>query len=711
MVVNFSVSSSVLVRTRFTVAAQATLKKAEELASAAGRRAPSGEELVLALLFTGITEPSFADFLDATGVDREMLADEMLLQITADERSENELVDAYRTYVRVTGLNCPVDCLTLLSSLLASEDFMRESTRVILERRGFSLDRLLAFSSASVGDDGSPAKDLKEHLPLGRLSTFESPELVGRTKLVRQLFARYKAGLNSLLIGPKGVGKKSIARYVASISGRPTVEVEMATLQAMPPLELAERLAQLERWLEKQQGGLLMIDCNGSRFHLDFSTLRFPVIATAQNIADLPHFGSTRRFRRLFVPELNLDASYAAVAAWATKNNGLQISPEALSRAVILADTYLRDRCALPGSAIDLLLTASTSLKQKTIDVEALESTVSLITGLPYAVVSERERERINHLEARLGKRVIGQRAAINAVTRAIRRRAVALNHQQRPMGVFLFLGPTGVGKTELARALAAELFGSDALIKFNMGDYQEKHEIAKFMGSPPGYVGSEEPGRLIKEIETHPDGGVLLFDEIEKAHPAVYDYLLAMFDDGKVVSNKGKTYSVSRFLCIMTSNLGSQAAAQARKGAIGFGQRDDDADKIAARFAEIRDRALKEHFTEEFRNRIDAIVHFDPLSTVELDQLLDLRLASFATDLANYRLGFELGPRMRAAMVAEAEASGMGGRELIMRIFPREIEDRFTDVLLSGSYRPGTHYLLELDEIGRPVFRPLSVE
>lgn len=705
---SLSIRSTTLVRQRFSEWAQMTLREAEEFAIAAGRRAPTGEEMVLALLFVGIHEEAFSQLLDHINLDRATLAEELALQMAAVTTEDTELEEMYRAYIRITLLVNPVDCLAMLSSLLISP-FLADPSKDILERHGLCREVLVSGGRELAGEGGDE-QDLPaiDGPPLGRLIPPSATErLVGRVKLVNRIRTRYVAGEDILLHGARGVGKGMVARAACASSGRPTVEIDLVALHDLPALEFVEGMARLEVWLKSHAAGLLLHDVDQAPEGLSALASGFPMIVTIEDSHKVPPIGHGRRFRRLAVPEPDAETAYRALLSWMGDGGRPAVSPDALPTAVNLADTYLRNPGALPGSAIELLRAARPLPQQSLIDARALEAAVSLVTGLPYAVVSESERARLNSLETRLGRRIIGQRQAIVATTKSIRRRAVALGNNCRPMGVFLFLGPTGVGKTELARALASEMFGSEAaLIKFNMGDYQEKHEIAKFMGSPPGYVGSDEPGRLIKEIENHPDGGILLFDEIEKANQAVYNYLLSAYDDGQVTSNKGKTLSIAHFVCIMTSNLGSRAGEQAAKPVIGFGQGSVSNSKIEERLVGLRREAMTGHFSAEFLNRIDEVIHFGSLSGEEMDQILGLRLANFGADLARYRMSFVLGPHLREQMVATAMASGFGARDLINRVFPREVEDRITSALLDGHYRSGASYHLELDASGEPVLQ-----
>ena len=241
-------------------------------------------------------------------------------------------------------------------------------------------------------------------------------------------------------------------------------------------------------------------------------------------------------------------------------------------------------------------------------------------TGIPVTKMLESDRERLTRLEAELGRRVVGQEEAVRAVANAVRRSRAGLQDPNRPTGSFIFLGPTGVGKTETARALAEFLFDDErAMVRLDMSEYMEKHSVARMIGAPPGYVGYEEGGQLTEAVRRRPYS-VVLFDEIEKAHPDVFNVLLQILDDGRLTDSQGRVVDFRNTVIIMTSNLGSQIIVEA-------GEQADAGRRGTRSRSEVRDE-LRTHFRPEFLNRVDDIVVFRPLSREDLDRIVDLQLA-----------------------------------------------------------------------------------
>ncbi len=268
---------------------------------------------------------------------------------------------------------------------------------------------------------------------------------------------------------------------------------------------------------------------------------------------------------------------------------------------------------------------------------EDIARVVSKWTGVPVTKLIETESQKLLEMEERLGRRVVGQREAVEAVSEAVRRARAGLSDPRRPIGSFIFVGPTGVGKTELARALAEFLFDDEhAMVRVDMSEYMEKHSVARLIGSPPGYVGYEEGGRLTEAIRRRPYS-VLLFDEIEKAHPDVFNVLLQVLDDGRLTDGKGRVVSFKNTVIIMTSNLGSQWIAEAS----GMGEKE-----IQTRIEE----ELRRHFRPEFLNRIDDIIVFHRLTREEIEKIVEIQLKSLARTVCGPGHSHELEPGSPAA-------------------------------------------------------------
>jgi ATP-dependent Clp protease ATP-binding subunit ClpB len=310
------------------------------------------------------------------------------------------------------------------------------------------------------------------------------------------------------------------------------------------------------------------------------------------------------------------------------------------------------------------------------VDAEDIAEIVAKWTGIPVTKMLESERERLTKLEAELGHRVVGQPEALAAVSNAVRRARAGLQDPNRPTGSFIFLGPTGVGKTETARALAAFLFDDErAMVRLDMSEYMEKHAVARMIGAPPGYVGYEEGGQLTEAVRRRPYA-VVLFDEIEKAHPDVFNVLLQILDDGRLTDSQGRTVDFRNTVLIMTSNLGSQYILE--HGTSNWEQ-------VETKVMEL----LRQAFKPEFLNRVDDVIIFRPLGTVEIERIVDLQLEGVKRLLADRKLGFEITPAAKQVIVAEGHDPVYGARPL-KRAIQRLIQNPLALAVLEGTYVEG---------------------
>ncbi len=321
---------------------------------------------------------------------------------------------------------------------------------------------------------------------------------------------------------------------------------------------------------------------------------------------------------------------------------------------------------------------------------ELVAKVVETWTGVPVSQMLESERQNLLHLESDLRKRVIGQDEAISAVARAIRRSRAGLKDPKRPIGSFLFLGPTGVGKTELARSLAAELFGGeDHMIRLDMSEYMEPHTVSRLFGSPPGYVGHDDGGQLTEQVRRRPYS-VILLDEVEKAHPDVFNSLLQIMDDGRLTDGQGRTVDFKNTVVIMTSNAGSADLKRAAR--IGFmpskGGNEQDEQHEAMRSKALD--GLKRIFRPEFINRIDQVVVFHSLHKEELDQILDLLLTQVRTRLSEHNIALEISDEVRALLLREGFDEEYGARPL-RRTISTYVDDTLADAVLAGELAPGS--------------------
>jgi ATP-dependent Clp protease ATP-binding subunit ClpB len=318
------------------------------------------------------------------------------------------------------------------------------------------------------------------------------------------------------------------------------------------------------------------------------------------------------------------------------------------------------------------------------VDEEDIAKLVSKWTGIPVGRLLEGEAQKLVHMEKRLQQRVVGQDDALARVANAVRRSRAGLSDSKRPIGSFIFLGPTGVGKTELARALAEFLFDDEKLmIRIDMSEYMEKHTVSRLIGAPPGYVGYEEGGQLTEQVRRHPYS-VVLFDEIEKAHPDVFNVLLQILEDGRLTDGKGRTVDFRNTVLIMTSNVGSTAIYEL-------------ADEDPQRARKEAMEALRQAFRPEFINRIDEIVIFNPLGKEQLERIVGLLLKNVEKLLAERQITLELTPAANELLLREGYDPAYGARPL-RRTIQRLIQDPLALQILEGTVLPGTHIRLDRD-------------
>ncbi len=316
------------------------------------------------------------------------------------------------------------------------------------------------------------------------------------------------------------------------------------------------------------------------------------------------------------------------------------------------------------------------------VDAEDIAEIVAKWTGIPVSRMLESERERLTRLEAELGRRVIGQPEALAAVSNAVRRARAGLQDPNRPTGSFIFLGPTGVGKTETARALADFLFDDEkALVRLDMSEYMEKHAVARMIGAPPGYVGYEEGGQLTEAIRRRPYA-VVLFDEIEKAHPDVFNVLLQILDEGRLTDSQGRTVDFRNTVLIMTSNIGSPYILEMGT---------ENWEQVETKVLEL----LRQTFRPEFLNRVDDTIIFRPLSSDDIGKIVDLQIARFAQLMADRKLGLDVTPAAKQLIVADGYDPVYGARPL-KRAIQRLLQNPIALAVLEGQYAEGDRVRVE---------------
>ena len=336
-------------------------------------------------------------------------------------------------------------------------------------------------------------------------------------------------------------------------------------------------------------------------------------------------------------------------------------------------DTELLWKSDLPGDA-------------SVVDEDLIAEVLANSTGIPVFKLTEEESSRLLKMEDELHQRVVGQEEAIKSVSRAIRRTRAGLKDPKRPGGSFIFAGPTGVGKTELAKALAEFLFGEeDALITLDMSEYSEKHTVSRLFGAPPGYVGYDEGGQLTEKVRRRPFS-VVLFDEVEKAHADLFNSLLQIMEDGRLTDSQGRVVDFKNTVIIMTTNLGTRDIS--KSVATGFQSGTDTQtgyNRMRARVTE----ELKQHFRPEFLNRVDDVVVFPQLTQDEIIQIVDLFVGRLEQRLKDKDMGIELTPAAKVLLATRGYDPAMGARPL-RRTIQREIEDQLSEKILFGEIKPG---------------------
>ncbi|RPI47798.1 MAG: AAA family ATPase, partial [Acidobacteria bacterium] len=392
-----------------------------------------------------------------------------------------------------------------------------------------------------------------------------------------------------------------------------------------------------------------------------------------------------RRLQKIVIDEPSIEETVRILAGLRSRyeaHHRVAYTDAALDAAAKLASRHLRDY-RLPDSAIDLLDEAGAVARLKQgredsgpliVDVSDIEPIVARMARIPARQASSSDRERLRTLEESLERVVFGQHEAVHLVAQAIKRSRAGLALPDRPAGCFLFTGPTGVGKTELAKQLAL-LLGNE-FIRFDMSEYMEKHAVARLIGAPPGYVGFEQGGQLVDAVRTHPYSVVLL-DEIEKAHEDIYNILLQVMDHATLTDNSGRKADFRNTVLILTSNAGSREMSA---GSIGFGDSGPDGKAKSA---------VDRVFSPEFRNRLDAIVTFKPLSSEAMETIVEKFVLQLESQLKDRKVAIALEPEARAWLAKKGYDPKMGARPLA-RVIQREVRDPLTDQILFGKLENG---------------------
>ena len=555
--------------------------------------------------------------------------------------------------------------------------------------------------------------------------------VIGRDEEIRrsvQILSR-RSKNNPVLIGEPGVGKtavaEGIAAYIAgsdapdSMAGKRLVALDLPALLAGTKYrgDFEERVKAVLKDVKKAGDVILFIDemhtmigAGSAEGAIDAANILKPALGRGE----VQIIGATtpeeyrrhiekdaaleRRFQPVKIAEPSRGDSLkmlGAVRQGLEKHHGVKISDAALTAAVDLSARYINDRF-LPDKAIDLADEAAAHIRVSgggLVTAEDIAAVVSLWTGIPVANLSADETKRLRNMESILHRRVIGQNEAVTAVSRAIRRGRVGLSDPDRPIGSFLFLGPTGVGKTELCRALAEAVFGeSEAMIRLDMSEYMEKHAVSKLIGSPPGYVGYEDGGQLTERVRRKP-WSVVLFDEIEKAHEDVWGILLQIMDDGRLTDSAGRVVSFRNTIIVMTSNVGAKSISEGRPR---MGFTPDGGDEAQLMRTRINEE-LRRTFKPEFLNRIDETIVFRRLSRAEIRSIAERMLLTVAERFK--ALGMTLSvPDQVVDFLAERGYDEKYGARPLRRAIRSMIEDKAAELMLTDSLGRGDTVQARID-------------
>jgi ATP-dependent Clp protease ATP-binding subunit ClpC len=548
----------------------------------------------------------------------------------------------------------------------------------------------------------------------------ELDPVIGRDEEIRrmeQILSRRRKN-NPVLIGEPGVGKTAVvegfAQRVAagkvpdSLKGKEIVALDIAAMVAGSKFrgEFEDRLKAVIKEIEASAGKMIVfidevhtvVGAGAAEGAIDASNMlkeplsrgKFQLIGATTLDEYRQHIEKDsaleRRFQQVFVREPTVEETVEILKGLRKKleqHHRIKITDEAIQAAAKLSERYISDRF-LPDKAIDLVDEAASRLQVEQSDKPVSEAEIATIvsqwTGIPAERMLEEERTRLAKMEDLLHNRVIDQKEAVHAVAEAVRHSRAGLSDPRRPIGTFLFLGPTGVGKTELAKTLAAFLFGSDsALLRIDMSEYMERHTVARLIGAPPGYVGYEEGGQLTEAVRRRPYQ-VVLFDEAEKAHPQVMNVMLQLLDEGRLTDGHGRTVDFRHTTLIMTSNVGSEYF---------------DSDLSETQIHEKIRETLKRTFRPEFLNRIDETIIFHPLSEEVILQIVDLKSAALSDRLAEQGITFTLTDAAKKILAKEGFDPHYGARPL-ERALKRLVENPLAMKIVSGEVRQGNHVIVD---------------
>lgn len=544
--------------------------------------------------------------------------------------------------------------------------------------------------------------------------------VVGRDKEISrviEILGRRKKN-NPMLIGEPGVGKSAIVEGIAlriasgeispALAKKRIISLDIASVVAGTKYrgDFEKRLKTIISTVSSDPNIILFIDefhtivgAGGAQGSLDAANMLKPALARGEiqciGATTMDEFTKIvekdgaldRRFQKIIVEPTDVDESIAIlknIKANYEDFHKVKYTDEALEACVRLTDRYITER-SLPDKAIDAMDEAGSMVRLKSkgntkvVTEDDIADVVSKMTGIPVNKVAESEGNRIMKMRERLRNRIIGQDAAIDTIVGAIQRNRAGLKDPDRPIGSFLFFGPTGVGKTQLAKCLAEYLFDSeDNMVRLDMSEYMEKFSVSRLIGAPPGYVGYEEGGQLSERVRRKPYCVVLL-DEIEKAHPDIFNILLQILDDGRLTDSEGRTVSFKNTIVIMTSNIGSREVEDFGKG-LGFATSGRNIEKDRQSVVE---KAVRKAFPPEFLNRVDEKVYFNSLTKDDIEKIIDIELRNLRkrADEAGYKINVTPSAKK---FIAEAGYDPAYGARPLKRAIMRYVEDPVSEFIIS---------------------------
>lgn len=562
----------------------------------------------------------------------------------------------------------------------------------------------------------------------------EIGHVVGRdeeTDHMIQILSR-KTKNNPILIGEPGVGKTAIVEGLterlasteapANLQGATIYSLSLGALIAGASFrgEFEARMKAVLEELQAEEKAILFIDeihtivgAGNAEGSLDAGNLMKPLLArgTIKVIGSTTraeyrkHFQKdralVRRFQPIQIKEPSVEETITILRGIRPEYEAfhqLSISDEALELSATLAKRYIPER-HLPDKAIDVMDEAAAKLRittgidatDRTVDNQAIYSLIAKKTGIPVHKLQSDERKQLMHLEETLSSQVIGQTEAVSAVSDAIIRSRVGIQDPNRPLGSFLFLGPTGVGKTELAKVLARELFESeDNMIRLDMSEYMEKHSVSQLIGSPPGYVGHDDGGQLTEAVRFNPYA-IILFDEVEKAHKDVFNLLLQVLDDGVLTDAKGRRVDFKNTILILTSNIGAHLLLDQVKAG-------DDTPEISSEVREALHEMLRQHFRPEFLNRIDEVVTFRPLSIAVMAGIVELQLATLQERLQAQNILLAITDQAKKWIAQEAYDPAYGARP-IRRFLTTHLETPIAKMIIAEEIEAGQQLTIDVTD------------